>query len=231
MPRQKQTKGKCTFCGKAFAKSGMSRHFTACPARQQALAQEKGKKDLLFHIQVQGQGRPEYWMHLEIPGSITLEKFDQFLRNIWLECCGHLSVFEINNTRYEVSVDSTWDYWGEVPKTMKHKLTKVFYPGLKVHYEYDFGSTTPLDVIVVAQREGVPDKNDPIRILSRNEPPDIPCETCGQRQATRIYSWEDYKTLCDVCGDESNFDAEGWLPVVNSPRAGECGYVGDAFDT
>jgi len=230
MPRQKQTKGKCEFCGKEFAKSGISRHLKTCAARQQAISNEKGKKDILFHVQVQGNWRPEYWMHLEMPGSITLEKFDGFLRAIWLECCGHLSAFDINDTRYEVSVDATWDYWGEVPKTMRHTLAKVFYPGLKAGYEYDFGSTTPLDVTVIAQREGIPDKKNPIHILSRNQPPDIPCENCGQRQATRIYSWENYASLCNDCGDKSGYSDEGWLPVVNSPRAGECAYGGDAFD-
>jgi len=230
MPRQKQTKGKCSFCGKEFAKSGMTRHLKTCTARQEVIANKKGKQEILFHVQVQGQWRPEYWMHLEMPGSITLEKFDQFLRDTWLECCGHLSMFEINGTRYEVSVDPTWDYWGEVPKTMKHKLAKVFYPGLKADYEYDFGSTTPLGVNVIAQREGVPDKKNTIHILSRNEPPDIPCENCGQRQATRVYVWEEYTAMCDECGDESGYDEEGWLPVVNSPRVGECAYTGDAFD-
>lgn len=227
MPRQKQTKGKCAYCGKEFAKTGMARHLKACLARQQVLAEEKGTKDTLFHVQVQGKYRPEYWMHLEMPASITLEKFDAFLRGIWLECCGHLSMFKIHETRYEVLVDPTFDYWGEKPKTMKHKLSKVFYPGLKADYQYDFGSTTPLDVIVIDQREGVPNKAQPIYILSRNDPPDIPCENCGQRQATRIYTWHDYTTLCDECGDASAYDDEGWLPVVNSPRVGECGYTGD----
>ena len=230
MPRQKQTKGKCAFCGKEFAKSGMARHLNTCPARQQVISEEKGKKDTLFHVQVQGSGRPEYWMHLEMPGSLTLETLDQFLRDTWLECCGHLSMFKINGIRYEVSVDPTWDYWGERPKTMKHKLERVFYPGLKAAYEYDYGSTTPLNITVIAQREGIIDKKTPIHLLSRNAPPDIPCENCGQRQATRIYTWEGYASLCDVCGDESGYDDEGWLPMVNSPRAGECGYTGDAFD-
>jgi hypothetical protein len=229
MPRQKQTKGKCVYCGKEFAKSGISRHLKTCATRQQTISEEKGEQERLFHLQVQGTWRPEYWMHLEMPGSLTLEKLDTFLRDIWLECCGHLSAFTINGTRYEFSVDPTWDYWGEKPHTMKHKLSTVFYPGLKTAYEYDFGSTTSLDITVVAEREGVPNRAKPIHILSRNGPPDIPCENCGQQQATRIYTWEDYKELCDACGDASGFDNEGWLPVVNSPRAGECGYTGDAF--
>ena len=39
-------------------------------------------------------------MHLEVPAWVTLANLDQFLRNIWVECCGHLSAFRIGNVTY-----------------------------------------------------------------------------------------------------------------------------------
>ena len=38
---------------------------------------------------------PMYWLHIEIPAKATLEDLDHFLRAVWLECCGHLSSFDI----------------------------------------------------------------------------------------------------------------------------------------
>ena len=45
---------------------------------------------------------PEYWMHLEVPADATLGSLDRFLRDTWLECCGHMSEFEIEGTRYPI---------------------------------------------------------------------------------------------------------------------------------
>jgi hypothetical protein len=39
-------------------------------------------------------------MHLEMPTSAALIDLDDFLRAIWLECCGHLSEFTIGGTSY-----------------------------------------------------------------------------------------------------------------------------------
>jgi hypothetical protein len=30
-----------------------------------------------------------YWMHLEVAAGTTLTILDRFLRDTWLECCGH----------------------------------------------------------------------------------------------------------------------------------------------
>ena len=53
--------------------------------------QSEGHKTRKLHLQVEGRYLPMYWMHLAVNASATLETLDQFLRAIWLECCGHLS--------------------------------------------------------------------------------------------------------------------------------------------
>jgi hypothetical protein len=47
-------------------------------------------------------------------------------------------------------------------------------PGQEFSYEYDFGSTTYLDLKIVSERE-VDDSGRSIEILARNEPPVVNC--------------------------------------------------------
>ncbi len=111
---------------------------------------------------------------------------------------------------------------------MGYELRGVLKVGDKFSYEYDFGSTTDLRLRVISEREGYFWKSeDPVRILARNLPPVIPCRECG-KPATKIEpgyfsAWEG--ALCDRCAKKVG-DVEWFLPVVNSPRTGVCGYTG-----
>src|SRR5260370_2052439 len=58
------------------------------------------QKRRLFHILAEGRYNPQYWMHLEIPALELLFTLDRFLRDVWVECCGHLSAFEIGGISY-----------------------------------------------------------------------------------------------------------------------------------
>jgi hypothetical protein len=227
------SRGTCVFCQKIFAKSGMRRHLQACTARQQAIVAERGRKAKLFHLFVGGTYAKEFWMHLEMPASATLSDLDQFLRDIWLECCGHLSAFTIGHTRYEMDtggIDGMWSMFfgpSSPPQSMEAPLSSVLRPGMAFSHEYDFGSTTDLSLQVVAEREGVMPKKETVQILARNELPDFRCEVCD-KPAKYINVFEDYTLLCDECVVEEGYD-EGLLPVVNSPRMGVCGYTGEAW--
>ena len=104
--------GICNFCNSEIDKGKMTQHLKHCKARQAAIQAEetgkarKPKKSKLFHILVEGREFPMYWMHLEMPASLTLEDLDDFLRDVWLECCGHLSAFRIGNISYSSSMES-----------------------------------------------------------------------------------------------------------------------------
>src|SRR5260370_30229280 len=39
-------------------------------------------------------------MRIEVPASDTMADLDAFLRDIWLECCGHMSAFKVGTTNY-----------------------------------------------------------------------------------------------------------------------------------
>lgn len=227
MSARQISRGTCVYCGNTYAKSGIARHLKACPARKTALAKEEARRPLktrLFHLAVEGQYNPDYWLHLEVPASATLFELDRFLRDIWLECCGHLSMFQIQGQNFMVQVFDDW--WAMDDRDMNVALDEVLTPGLKFLYEYDFGSSTNLALKVVSDREGAPRPDDPVELLARNEPPDYRCDRCG-KPAVYVDVFEDYTLLCETC-DETGGDGEGLLPVVNSPRVGVCGYTGDA---
>jgi len=342
--------GKCNFCLSEFEKSKMTQHLKYCKQRSAIIKTEnsaEAQKTRLFHIVVEGRYLPVYWMHLEMPANNTLYDLDAFLRAIWLECCNHLSAFNIGKASYSSQTEDM--LWGLADPTaieaadveeedidedeeepditelsqaeiqnlspvevamrlsellqqefqaniadlspaefqakftelmavrmgdsltpemqiqlsnlsvliqpllvdfvnddyehdMDVELSKVLNVGQKFFHEYDFGSTTKLALKVVAEREGIAPKDDDkysgefgedktIKIMARNNPPQISCRECG-KPATKVaagyYYFED-GALCDVCARTSLKEYEDmFLPIVNSPRVGVCGYTGDA---
>src|SRR6266571_7585117 len=105
-------KGICNFCHAEFDKSKMTQHLKHCKQRKAAIEAAnagESEKTKLFHIVVEGRYLPMYWMHLEMPVDATLIDLDDFLRDTWLECCGHLSEFKIGKASYMSSSDEM--YW------------------------------------------------------------------------------------------------------------------------
>jgi hypothetical protein len=107
--------GTCNFCKEEFDKRSMTQHLKRCKQRAAAIAAEDEKKRKvkirLLHLIVEGLYNPQYWMHLEISATEPLETLDSFLRDTWLECCGHLSAFKIGDVSYESAPEdfSPWD--------------------------------------------------------------------------------------------------------------------------
>jgi Plasmid pRiA4b ORF-3-like protein len=229
MARQ-TSKGTCTFCRGEFSKSAMTRHLETCEQRASTEAKAGNRriaqKIRTFHLVVEGRDLPMYWMHLEVTASTTLATLDRFLRDTWLECCGHLSAFEIGGIRYAVDAGMD-DGWGMDEKSMRVRLDRAFSPGQSSSYEYDYGTTTELKLKVIAERE-VEGKGKAIQVLARNTPPVILCEECG-KPATNVCSqciFDGKGWLCDDCAVEHECGEEMLLPVVNSPRVGMCAYTG-----
>src|SRR5258708_36504220 len=176
MTRQ-TSKGTCAFCHRELGKASMSRQMQSCEQRTAMQGEREGrqqaKKIKVFHLVVEGYRLPMYWMHLEVAAGTTLATLDRFLRDIWLECCGHLSVFRIGGFNYYV--DAEMDaYWDMRRKNMQVKLEEVLSPGQTCSYEYDFGSTTELTLKVISERE-VLAKKQAIEIRAMNNLPVVPC--------------------------------------------------------
>ena len=96
MVQRMQRRGKCGYCERDFSGGGVTRHLSACSRRKEVVAEgqrKRGRKMDLYHLRAQDEWRKDFWLHLEVEGSATLEELDHYLRHIWLECCGHLSMF------------------------------------------------------------------------------------------------------------------------------------------
>ena len=222
---QHKSEGYCRFCLKIFSGAGMGRHLVTCKMRQEKneLELKEGRKKYkIYHLKM--TGGKWYWLHLEIPGNATLSDLDEFLRGIWLECCGHLSAFTIRGVKYEDQrmLDEP-SFRGGSNQSMNRRLYAVLNPKETFYHEYDFGSTTYLDGQVLAVREGFLGK-DKIRILARNNPYAFACENCGKKATGLCVECEIF--VCDQCQDAHECGEEMILGVVNSPRMGVCGYGG-----
>ncbi|MBM3269506.1 MAG: hypothetical protein FJZ01_17870 [Candidatus Sericytochromatia bacterium] len=204
--------GVCQFCDAQVAKTAIARHLKACEKRP---AGQEGR----FHLVVEGRGAPEFWLHLDASGKATLAHLDGFLRSTWLECCGHLSAFTIEGTEYESNPEPG-------SRGMRPALEKVLASGMKFRYVYDYGSSTELTLRVLGD-SNAPKNEDRVRLLARSVLPDYQCE-CGAK-ATKIYTecmWSGQALYCDACLEDDDCGEEMALPIVNSPRAGVCGYTG-----
>jgi hypothetical protein len=225
MPRTPQSHGTCAYCGGEFGKRAMLTHFDKCPKRQEALLLAESSDrpvETLWQLRVQAASDGQFWLNLEMRGLATLEKLDQYLRAIWLECCGHLSKFTIGG-------------WGgrEVAKT--RKADTICTPELVLRHLYDFGTTSETDIRVIGSRQGKATTQHPIALLARNTQSEMICKECDQPAAWLclecLYEAEETGTwlLCDEHVKDHPHDEYGEpLALVNSPRLGLCGYDGPA---
>ena len=217
--------GRCAICGKSFSKSGISRHLNSCLKRESAAASSPtprgGLKIKAFHLAIEGRDFPGYWLHLEMTADAPLRVLDQFLRYTWLECCGHMSAFCIEGKEYSPG--------------SRVNVGRVLSQGMQFYHRYDFGSMTDLTLRVVSQGDAS-ESGSPIRVLARNDPPEFPCFKCGASAAQICTEcvWDGEGFYCGECAAlhevQSPSCDEMFLPVVNSPRMGECAYTGPEED-
>jgi hypothetical protein len=223
MPRAKQSKGKCAFCGQEVAKSGAARHLAACASWKEAMAkaeQTKRGEEPLYHLRVQAEGLPEFWLDLEARGSAKLKDLDHYLRAIWLECCGHMSQFSFGG-------------WGGREVAMTRTIKDAFKSGEELTHIYDFGTESVSLIRPVGHREGKSITSHPITLLIRNLAPVHECLECRRPAAWLctecLIEDEVWGALCDEHVKSHPHENYGEpIPLVNSPRLGLCGYEGPA---
>lgn len=100
---------------------------------------------------------------------------------------------------------------------------------LRLAYEYDFGSTTELTLRFISVRTGNIGRLA-TRLLAPNEPLVWKCGACDA-PATLVCSFcmgQHHPFVCARHAPEHTCaEDEAFLPVVNSPRMGVCGYTGE----
>lgn len=210
------SEGKCLYCDQLLSQKEMGKHLAKhLSAIEGSTAVENTQT--FCHVEVDAN---EMFLHLLVKGDATMKKIDKFLRDIWLECCGHMSEFGHKSSKV----------------TMGQKVRDVFVPRIKIHHDYDFGTTTR--VFLKGLKHYQLNLKDGVILMSRNEPLHLMCATCKTEPAVNLCStcnWEKYSFFCKKCSKKhekvcDDFADYSCMPVVNSPRMGQCGYTGGTID-
>lgn len=206
--KQNDYPGKCELCGTELLRSKMVAHVASCTA-----AHDRGRRvERLVQLHITTPRGPEYWLYVEAPERASLKELDELLRFVWLDCCGHLSEFRA----------------GGAELSMESRIGNLKKKGRAFDYEYDFGSTTSLIGHVLGRCEGSPGE-PPVRLLARNVPLPWACAKCGKPAAfvCSVCASSAPSTFCKThAPDHPCAKDEAFLPIVNSPRMGVCGYTG-----
>jgi hypothetical protein len=215
-----KTKGKCSKCNEDYSPAKGTAHLVGC-ALQSFQPSPSTTEGYLLRISWAEQPNL-YWMFVTIPRNASLSLLDAFLRDVWLECCGHLSQFTIGSRRYMSHTES-----GNPSQSMKNQIGQVLSPGVKFEYVYDMGSSTDLEIEVIEAVAACPQKK--VTVLMKNEPPAFPCESC--KKAAEIICSQCGETTCSACSEDHSCvinegDTYMLMSLANSPRAGVCGYEG-----
>ncbi len=207
-------KAKCYYCNKELTERTIKRHMKNCSEMKKSIDEKRiddKEQRNQFIIAIKSKyARNEYCIYLSIDGTLGLVHIDQFIRDIWVECCGHLSGFKIRGKYYQ-------------DNQMNTQLNDILNIDEKFEYEYDFGSTTCLVLDVVNIIE-VPSSFSQIEIISRNHEIKHVCKICGAE--AKYFNYEKDEWECENCIDGDN-DIIMEFDYCNSPRDGVCGYEGD----
>ena len=224
MATRLQFPGLCTYCGAEVTRKTAAEHLAKCKPRLAAL-KKAGRPsphfpEEVFHIRAEATYLPEFWLDLEIRGETTFGELDHYLRAIWLECCGHMSAFTMKG-------------WGTPQLAKEGSAGSVFRNLAKIMHVYDFGTESWTTIKRIGVRRGELEIRQPIKLLVRNQLPDVRCSECGepaQRLCVQCVVEEDRMNfLCTKHIRAHGHDEYGPpRKIVNSPRLGLCGYTGPA---
>ncbi|MCL1992733.1 MAG: hypothetical protein FWG66_07285 [Spirochaetes bacterium] len=194
--------GNCYLCGESFTKITMKTHLR--------LHNEKKGDEECRLLKIEGIHDKCYWLYIDVPVDKTLSVVDAFLRKIWLECCGHMSMF----------------YSGDEKIAASSKLEK-FNTGDKFFHNYDFGNTTTTQVTIMGNITRKQQKS-PVRLLARNAPPILRCADCETPAKFICMEPDDNDNFPFYCGKcIKNHPKKTMFYITNSPRMGACSYTGE----
>jgi len=180
-------KGKCLICLKTLRKN--ERHIINCTSTIQDAA---GDDCYLFYV-----ASCEHWLYILVNADTTIKQLDKFLKEYWLECCGHKSVMK--------------NFMGQL------KLTSIVKPE-NMEYEYDMGSTSFVDINYVAT---IKYKTKGITVVMHNVDNNVVCSTCHKN---KCYCMDCNRATCVDCEQKcGKCENDEFYEYVNSPRLGLCG--------
>ena len=180
----------CQHCDKKFGCRKIYEHYDECLAKLY-----KKKSGYLISMHSHGITGDLYHIYVIAGTKCKFLDIDKFLKDIWCECCGHMS-------EYHISKKTSLNKYGE---------NDIFI------YEYDMGDTTTVYIEIKKILEGK-SNNNKIKLVHQNEKPKILCIKC--KINAKYYYMGD--PLCKKHSDVS--EEEPLAKISNSPRSGFCGY-------
>ncbi|MDK2974202.1 MAG: hypothetical protein PWP08_573 [Methanofollis sp.] len=213
----RSSSGTCLLCRAPVTKRGALKHGMEC---LQSSGWPTGKKSSLL-IRIQGRDEKNYWMVVLARYDALLADLDQLIRDVWVECCGHLSAFQIGGVSYASDDEDS-------ENTMNVFLSGIVSPGSVFSYDYDFGSTTTLELKVIGETPVVPQEGL-LCLIARNDRPTIPCDRCDGAAEFILTDIDEWAPICycRACLASTDPDLECVDIIANSPRNGVCGYFED----
>lgn len=207
------TYGRCANCAHVFSPDIILGHLRDC------IPNGPGKKQGWYMLQVFGSR--DHWMYLAVSSSAVLLDLDLFLREIWLECCGHNSTFIVEQPI--PNADRNKENPPVHVNHMKTSVRDIFKPGLVLDHEYGAPDVTSLRLRVLSQhKNGGPDEK--IKLLAKNLMPEYTCNTCGNAGTEICMACiheQDNPMYCRDCAADHREDHRHTiLMACNSPRMG-----------
>lgn len=217
--------GLCQYCGAEVTRPTAAAHLRACRERKAALKGKTSRRQSVYepdayYIRAEATYWPEFWLDLEVSGVAPLQDLDDYLRAIWLECCGHMSAFTLGG-------------WGTPQLAKEAFVADVFRHKAKIMHVYDFGTESWTTLKRISVRKGQTTTRRPISLMVRNRLPEVVCLECGAPAGWLcvecVIEEDRMGFLCAKHRKNHPHDNYGApLKVVNSPRLGLCGYTGPA---
>jgi hypothetical protein len=210
-----KSEGKCYFCGKMFAKSGINRHLNG-HLNDIAKTGEAGSSFLVKVGTSKRWGATPYFLSLWVDGDTKLETIDAFLRAIWLECCGHMSavmdptfdgrkvdISDVVNQYYDDETneegeddkddegdDDDGDFFGDLWDDYEEDIPMGLQAGKLFTkgfaLNYEYDFGSSTNLTLEVVSEYPIKAEKDIVLLSRNEPLSMICSSCGKAAATQI---------------------------------------------
>ena len=193
--------GICSICGKTLSGNRIRRHLLQCIRATYGLTvvertRGRGRNSSpdTLHISVRAQESP-HWIELGVRSDATLHELDRFLKSVWLECCGHLSHFEIGGVAHSTMVPMPGESFPFEPmdeyeaqwRHMAITVREAILPYTGFEHQFDYGHPTDLVLEHVAVYEGLAQTLSPSQpwngqktvVLARNHPLHS-CLHCGR---------------------------------------------------
>lgn len=249
------SQGQCHVCGGEIRADDAAAHVQAC-----FMGQVRSRYRVRDMDESYARSQPimlwvrsqelRHWMMLVVQPTTSLRQLDQFLRNQWLECCGHMSHFEIGDVQYSACVPGP----GDPPmfdaalaepneQHMVHTVEETIASSQRFHHEFDYGDTTCLNLehvgVIPVPYQYLPEfintseasegySDDFITIIARNLHPER-CFVCDEVASWRYYE-NPYVFLPPEHGgpivappyfcDQCAPEGIAMVILQNSPRAG-----------